>query len=243
MNMHRAKTIFLAAALAGTAVWLTGCEHNRPQFTPIDEALKEAQQRQVIDTPILLARPEKPAAGSLWRPGSKQFFKDSRARDIGDLVTVIISESAKAETEANTESSRAHDSTSGLSNLLNLEGKLISRGITPGELINTDSNRTFTGEAKTDREDTVEARIAAIVTQVLPNGYLVIQGKREVVVNYELQQLMLQGIVRPEDIGADNTVPSAKVAEARIFYAGRGTVDEAQTPQYGVRFLDKVMPF
>lgn len=112
-----------------------------------------------------------------------------------------------------------------------------------GNLTNSNSNRTFAGDASTERTDELTARIAAMVTEVLPNGYLVIQGQREVVVNYELQELKLQGIVRPQDISADNTIPSEKIAEARISYAGRGMVDGAQEPQPAVRFVDKWLPF
>lgn len=237
------KNILIAGGVALTALWLTGCEYNRPKFTTINDSMQQQMAKPVIDTPIALSRPSKPAAGSLWRPGAKQFFKDSRASEVGDIVTVLVEETATAKTEATTETTRSHESDSAIKNLLNMEGKLLSRGINPAELFNTDSNRTFSGDGKTDRKDNVEAKIAAVVTQVLPNGYLVIQGKREVIVNYELQELMLQGIVRPEDISANNTVPSQKIAEARIFYAGRGVLDEAQTPQYGVRFLDQVMPF
>ncbi len=227
-------------------VSLSGCTDSyRPTFTPIHQSLSQTSTNPAIPTSIILPQPMRPAAGSLWQPGSKQFFKDSRASRIGDIVTVIVDEEAEAEVEGTTETKRNHAADAELTNLLNLEGKLIERGIgmVADNLLDTDSNRTYKGEGKTDRKDTLTASIAAIVTQVLPNGYLVIQGKREVVVNYELQELNIQGIVRPEDISSENTIPSAKIAEARIFYAGKGIVDETQTPQYGVRFLDKVMPF
>jgi flagellar L-ring protein precursor FlgH len=213
-------------------------------MTPIQASFDKAG-RLMIDTPVVIPEPEPAAYGSLWRPGSKQFFKDSRAHEVGDIVTVVVSEVSEAVIEAETETSAVHNTASGITNLLNLEGKLTDRGIAPGvnSLIDTDSDRSFKGKGDTDRKDTLSASIAAVVTQVLPNGYLVIQGKREVVVNYELKELMIQGIVRPEDISATNTIASAKIAEARVFYAGRGLVDESQTPSYGVRFLDKVLPF
>lgn len=230
--------------MVGVAVALAGCQDMvRPELTPVGANVGKGAA--MIATPLMVPNPPKPAAGSLWVPGSKQFFKDSRAREVGDIVTIVVSEEASAKTEAKTETDRTHNQESGISNLLNLEGKLISRGIPLGvdNLVDTDSNRSFNGEGKTDRKDSLQASIAAVVMQVLPNGLLVVQGEREVVVNYEKQVLKIQGIIRPEDISAQNTIPSAKIAEARIAYAGKGTVDESQTPQYGVRALDKILPF
>ena len=160
-------------------------------------------------------------------------------------MTVIVNETASAETEANTETARTHTGNAGISNLLNLAGTLAESGIALGNnnLFDGASNREFEGEGKTDREDKLEAKSAAVVTQKLPNGYLVIQGKREVVVNYEMQELNLQGIIRPVDISPDNTISSEKIAEARISYAGRGLIDRSQEPNVGVQFFDQVLPF
>ena len=237
-------TLFKTTCALGLALVMSGCVNTRPQMSSIQSGL-DAAGRPLINTPVVIPDPEPAAHGSLWRAGSKQFFKDSRAHAVGDMVTVVVSEVSEAEVEAATATTRSHSSEAGVTNLLNVAGKLTSRGIDTGAagLLDTDSNRTFTGEGDTERKDSLSARIAAVVTQVLPNGYLVIQGKREVVVNYELKELMIQGIVRPEDISATNTIPSEKIAEARVFYAGRGLVDESQTPSYGVRFIDKVMPF
>ena len=186
-----------------------------------------------------------PMPGSLWQPGSRQFFKDSRAHRVGDILTVLVSERAEAETEASTDATRSHNQTAGVSVLPFITGQLATRGIdlNPTGLADTDSNRRFQGDGSTDRSDTLTASVAAVVTQVLPNGLLVVQGQREVMVNYEKQMLTIQGMVRPEDISAQNTIASSKIAEARIAYAGRGLVDDAQTPQYGVRWIDKVLPF
>ncbi len=244
--MNKNKKI-IALALGSLA--LAGCsETMRPQMSSIPETLNNAMAQNQIATTVIIPEAAKPAHGSLWQPGSKQFFKDSRAHTVGDIVTILVSESAEAESEANTETTRKQTAGSNIGNTANLEGLLKARHIidpvaTAKNLLDTDSDRSYTGEGKTDRKDSLTASIAAVVTQVLPNGYMMIQGKREVVVNYELQELQIQGIVRPEDISANNTIPSSKIAEARIFYAGRGIVNETQTPQYGVRFLDKVLPF
>lgn len=236
------KVLTILAASA-----LTACAgYGRPEMTSLPGSISEmTQAQQQVPTSPMAMQPQAQAnAGSLWRQGSKQFFRDSRARQVGDIVTVLVTENAKAEVEANTESTRRYQADSALPELLGLPNRLlVPRSINPANLMNADSNRDFTGEAKTDREDKLQGRIAAVVTQMLPNGYMVIQGRREVMVNYELQDMRIQGIIRPEDISADNTIQSEKIAEARITYAGRGLIDEAQQPQSGNRFLDKWMPF
>ena len=242
--MKAKVTILSTAALA---LSLSGCVmEQRPGFTPIREELSKASRANTVMTPVVLAAPDAPEPGSLWRPGSRQFFNDSRARKVGDILTVVVSEDASADVTAETEVKRTHNQESGITNIFKTTaGALTNPAITTAanNLVNTDSDRSFKGEGDTSRTDKVSGRIAAVVTQVLPNGYMVIQGKREVVVNYELQELSIQGIVRPEDITAENTIASEKIAEARVLYAGRGLVDESQTPSRGVRFLDKVLPF
>lgn len=239
--------LFNICAVTTASVLLTGCIYNtRPEFTPVNESVNQKLQQRVYDAPI--TRPVKQARsnGSLWQNGSRGFFKDSRARAVGDIVTVIIKEEAKAEVEAETEASRSHNHLSGINRLLNVTNVLQHSGIVDdatGNVFDTNSNRTFTGDASTEREDTLEGRIAAMVTEVLPNGYLVIRGQREVLVNYEMQNMTISGIVRPGDIAADNTVPSEKIAEARIAYAGRGMVDESQETQPAIKFIDKWVPF
>ena len=234
---------FKVAALLSTALLATGCQQNlRPELTAPGQGIQNAP---MIATPVVVPNPPTPAVGSLWVPGSRQFFKDSRAHSVGDIVTVVVSEQASAKTEAKTEATREDTIKSGILGLPFVKGQLVTRGIPLGEanLTDTKSNRDFEGEGKTDRKDSLNASIAAVVTQVMPNGLLVIRGEREVLVNYEKQMLQISGVIRPEDISSQNTIPSTKIAEARIAYAGKGNIDGAQTQQYGSRLLDKILPF
>lgn len=238
----RART-FAPALLATVA--LAACqEMARPQMSSIDQSIKPGEAA-TIATPMLIPTPPKPAPGSLWVPGNKQFFKDSRAHAVGDIVTVLVEETAEAKGEAKSEASRTHNNSSGVSVLPFISGQLTTRGIdlATNGLMDTDSDRDFKGKGKNERKDKLTASIAAVVTQVLPNGLLVIQGQREVMVNYEKQVMKLSGIVRAEDITSTNTIESAKIAQARIAYVGDGVVDSAQSPQWGVTVLDKVLPF
>jgi flagellar L-ring protein precursor FlgH len=223
---------------------LAACQESlRPSLSGVADGL--TAHPQLVSVPVAIPEAPQPRPGSLWVPGNKQFFKDSRAHQIGDIVTVVVDENATASTSAKTITARSHNQTAGILGLPWISGHLAERGIPLGtnDLVNTNSDRSFDGTGSTNRSDTLTANVAAVVTQVLPNGLLVIQGKREVMMNYEKQVLTLQGVIRPEDISSANTVPSSQVAEARIAYTGKGMVDENQTPQYGVRWLDKILPF
>lgn len=232
--------LFIASVMAACSPPST-----RPEMTTVGQGMQDNLGQKPVKTASVPPLPEHRAPGSLWTSNNSKFFKDSRASKVGDIVTVVVDEKAEAEVDAATTTNRLSNKSSGITNLLNLEGLLTSRGIPPGpaSLLDTNSNRQFDGEGTTDREDTLEARIAAVVTQVLPNGYLVIQGSREIMINYEKQNMRISGVIRQDDINPDNTIPSEKVAEARIVYAGNGVVDESQSPQYGERFLDKWLPF
>ena len=105
------------------------------------------------------------------------------------------------------------------------------------------TNNSAEGVGTVNRSETLQTNVAAVVTQILPNGNMVIEGRQEVRVNFELRELIVAGIVRPEDIASDNTIESAKIAEARIAYGGRGQLTDVQQPRYGTQFLDVIMPF
>lgn len=238
----KTSTLTLLAAAAS----LGACQNliTHPDMTPLANGLG-TNPNPALNMPVVIPEPAPSQYGSLWVPGSKQFFKDSRARAVGDIVTILVDENATAKVEGKTDTSRTHTQQAGMLGFLNFEGLFKERGLPSSatNLVNTSSNRSFSGDGKTDRNDSLTASIAAVVTQVMPNGLLVIQGQREVMVNYEKQVMTLQGMIRPEDISSANTVPSGKIAEARIAYNGHGVVDDAQVPQYGVSWIDKILPF
>ncbi|WP_292388806.1 flagellar basal body L-ring protein FlgH, partial [Mesorhizobium sp.] len=105
------------------------------------------------------------------------------------------------------------------------------------------SSTETNADGEINRSENLELNVAAVVTEVLPNGNLMIRGSQEVRVNYELRVLTIAGMVRPSDIGAENTIPYERIAEARISYGGRGRVSEVQQPAYGQQILDQVLPF
>jgi len=181
---------------------------------------------------------------SLWRNGSRAFFKDQRAHQVGDILTVKVKITDKATPENETQRSRKNTEDSGVTDFIG--SKLIKNpatAILPGKILTADSTASSEGKGTIDRKEELLTNVAGVVMQVLPNGNLVIEGKQEVRVNYEIRELIVAGIVRPEDIESDNTIDSTKIAEARIAYGGRGQISDVQQPRYGQQVLDVLLPF
>lgn len=183
---------------------------------------------------------------SLWRSGARAFFRDQRAARVGDIMTVIINIADSAKVDNTTKRSRANSEGAGLDNFFGFESslaKVLPDAVDPGNLVKADSTTSNAGTGSVDRQEKVELTVAAVVTQVLPNGNLVIDGHQEVRVNNELRELNVDGIVRPEDISNTNTIQHTQIAEARISYGGRGQITDVQQPRYGQQLFDVLMPF
>ncbi|MDH3594033.1 MAG: flagellar basal body L-ring protein FlgH [Rhodospirillales bacterium] len=183
---------------------------------------------------------------SLWRPGSQQFLKDQRAAKEGDIVTVNIEIQDKAQISNTTTRSRIAAEDSSMSAMLGYQSSLhqiLPEAIDPTNLVDLDSSGSTEGAGQVNRDETIELRVAALVTQVLPNGNLVIAGHQEVRVNFELRDLKVAGIIRPEDITSANTIEFDQIAEARIAYGGRGQITDVQQPRYGQQVFDILWPF
>jgi flagellar L-ring protein precursor FlgH len=183
-------------------------------------------------------------ANSLWRNGSRSFFKDQRAHQIGDLLTVTVNITDQANFANESQRSRKTTEDSGITAFF---GSSLLTGaaatVLPGRFLTADSNNSYDGKGSVVRQETLQTNIAAVVTQLLPNGNLVVEGKQEVRVNYEKRELIVAGIVRPEDIQSDNTIDSSKIAQARIAYGGHGQITDVQQPRYGSQVMDVLLPF
>ncbi len=181
---------------------------------------------------------------SLWRNGSRSFFKDQRAHQIGDLLTVTVNITDQANFANETQRQRTATEDTGITAFLGsaLLGQNAKNAFT-GRLLQADSNSQTDGKGSIIRQETLQTNVAAIVTQVLPNGNLVVEGKQEIRVNYEKRELIVAGIVRPEDIQSDNTIDSSKIAQARIAYGGHGEISDIQQPRYGSQVMDVLLPF
>ena len=183
-------------------------------------------------------------ANSLWRNGSRSFFKDQRAHQIGDLLTVTVNITDQANFANESQRDRTSKESANLNDFI---GKQLLSGNAAkalnGAILSTDSTSQYDGKGSIQRQETLQTNIAAVVTQVLPNGNLVVEGKQEIRVNAEMRELIVAGIVRPEDIQSDNTIDSSKIAQARISYGGRGQIFDFQQPRYGQQVTDILLPF
>ena len=248
---HPIATRLAALLLAGTAA--AGCNTLQklsevgatPKLDKIENPVHKPGYRPVslpMPSPVTARR----EPNSLWRPGSRAFFKDLRATRVGDLVTVVIEIDDKGEL-ANA-SRRTRDASEGANApaLLGYEtllDKVLPDAVNPDNLLELSSDSVSDGDATIDREEEINLKLAAVVTQVLPNGNLVIHGRQETRVNFEVRELQIAGVIRPEDITSQNTIVYEKIAEARLAYGGRGHMTDVQQPRYGQQIIDILFPF
>lgn len=190
--------------------------------------------------------PQAASANSLWRVGARAFFNDQRANRVGDIVTVLIEIDDSVSTSNNSKSSRTSTGNAGVSNFFGLEsslGKVLPGGFDPANAVGTNSGFSNAGAGSVSRSEKIRLTIAAVVSQVMPNGNMVIQGTQEVKTNNELRQLTVAGIVRPEDISSANTIRHTQIAEARINYGGRGDISRVQKTPAGQALVERFSPF
>jgi flagellar L-ring protein precursor FlgH len=181
---------------------------------------------------------------SLWQPGSTQFFRDSRAWKIGDIIRVVVEIKDNASLNNSTEQNRSGRDSFGTPSLLGLESKLEQKTkINPRSWASVTSSRNHNGSGTISRKEDIKTEIAARVTKVLPNGNLMLQGSQQIRVNHELREITIAGIIRPKDISSDNSIKTNQIADARISYGGQGVVSDVQQPRIGSQVLDAIAPF
>jgi flagellar L-ring protein FlgH len=196
-----------------------------------------------VQMPMPAAQPASYNPNSLWRNGSRAFFKDQRAHQIGDILTVKVNITDKANIANETQRSRTNTEDSGIDNFFGKSKVPLMNTALPTRIFTADSTSSSDGKGSVNRQEALSTNVAGVVTQVLPNGNLVVEGRQEIRVNFEIRELIVAGVVRPEDIESDNTIDSSKIAQARIAYGGRGQITDVQQPRYGQQVLDVVLPF
>jgi flagellar L-ring protein precursor FlgH len=249
--LPRTGSRFRVVVSLTTAVLLSACNFtdriinigSQPELSQINPTTR--QQRPVaLPMPRQLLVRHQP--NSLWRPGSRAFFKDQRASQIGDILTVNIVIDDDASIDNATARTRSGDEDASLGSMLGYEAalnRILPNAIDNTSLIDADSDSSYTGTGTVDRSETINLTVAAIVSQLLPNGNMVINGSQEVRVNFEKRVLTISGVIRPEDISASNTIQHTQIAEARISYGGEGSISDVQQPRYGQQLFDIVFPF
>lgn len=229
--------LFCLVLLAGTA----GCKTSQRNLEA--EAMK-------YTAPVKMAAQIAPAPkteGSLWREDAplNNMFASAKARNVGDIITVRIVESASAKNKADTNTERNSAMSAGIDSFFNLESKFPSTrtDFNPFARVAADFKNTFDGTGETTRSGDLTAIISARVVGLTTTGNLVIAGSRGITINNEEQMLNLSGIVRPKDISAENQVLSSYISDAKIVYTGVGVLNDRQKPGWLTRAFDQVWPF
>jgi flagellar L-ring protein precursor FlgH len=240
------------AVIIGLSLTLGACGMAKeavmgPKMSPMGYPAALVGQEQDIlpayrkEVPVTAGSPN-----SLWRIGARTFFNDQRASKVGDILTVLITINDSAQVSNATTRERKVGSTAAVPHLLGLEsslGRILPKGFDPTNAIDVSSDNTNSGTGTVQRAEQINLTIAAVVTKVMPNGNLVIQGRQEVKTNAEIRDLTVAGIVRPEDISSSNTINHSQIAEARIAYAGRGDISRIQKSPAGQSLIETFSPF
>ena len=234
------RTISIACALI--AALLVSCStHTKMSATETDRFMPPDPPKTHESQPSLVEQ------ASLWSDETQAgwLFSDRKARRVNDVITIKIVESASAKKKAATKLTKKNEVGAGISGLVGLEDLLARYNPTMelGSMIDAKHDSTFSGSGETERSGKLVATITAVVTDVLPNGNLVIEGRKEIKVNDETQILVITGIVRPDDIAADNSVLSSRIAQTRIEFVGKGVASTRQRPGWLSRIIDAIWPF
>jgi flagellar L-ring protein FlgH len=249
--MSKRVVLLRCALLSTVAVLTTSCAAidrlanigQPPPLSPVDNPTSKPGYKPV-QMPMPTPQPASYNPNSLWRNGSRAFFNDQRAHQVGDILTVKVNINDTAEFQDQTKINHTATEDSGISNFIGANTIVNpSKAVLPGRLLSADSNTASNANGSINRQDQLLTNVAAVVTQVLPNGNLVIEGKQEIRLNSEMRELLVAGIARPEDIESDNTIDLPKIAEARVAYGGRGTLSDVQDGRYGQQVLNVLLPF
>jgi flagellar L-ring protein precursor FlgH len=231
----RTMTMKTLLSLAGAALLMAGCgPAHVGSYTPKKREYKLPSETKQEEQPL--------SPGSLWREGrpASLLFTDARALRVNDLVVIKIEEVADAKRSAGTQIDRDSQSEAQITAFLGLIEQLNAG---KGLAINGGSKTAFNGQGRTDRSEYLTATVPAMVSKVLSNGNLFIEGHRVILVNSEEQHFYISGVVRPIDIDQENSVKSSMVADAEIEFVGRGVLTDNQKQGWFSRFLGWIWPF
>lgn len=234
-------------------VLLTGCN----VFQEMSNVGEPPEMRR-IENPVLIKgykpvsmpmpAPKESAShiNSLWQEGSRAFFKDQRASKVGDVVTVDIKFESEAKIDSTFQIARTSSQSLAIPNMYGYEkylGNVFPSAVNKNALVTVGSSPSVNALGKRDSKDKMDVKIAATIIQILPNGNMVIQGRRELRISGEVKTLELRGIIRREDIIAGNRIKYSKIAEARISDVTKGEMSDLNQPAWGQEILDKLEPF
>ncbi|MBU2960701.1 flagellar basal body L-ring protein FlgH [Citreicella sp. C3M06] len=216
-----------------------------PSFTPqAESAERVAMAYTGLPTISNPARPSDNA--SLWSREKSSLLGDRRAMKAGDIMTVVIDFDESAAISNNTSRSRSSSESLGIPQLFGLpqeQDLTLPEGASLANAVDISGSGSSNGTGSVNRSEQLTLRVAATITEVMPNGVLAIQGAQEIRVNFEMRELLVSGFVRPDDITRKNEITYDKIASAKISYGGRGQITDVQQPRLGQQVLDMVLPF
>lgn len=225
------------------ALLLCGCTAqankllDRPALAPVGDGIDESLTSSSIEA--IFEGDSEAEQASAWVGGKSDFFRDARPRNIGDLITVNISVNDSA--TFNNSSARSRKSANSASTDVDIGFfNLLAKGQGEAKI---NGNAASSGQGSIVRSEKLKLQLTAVIRKILPNGYFIVVGSQQVLVNNEMRDVRVAGIVNPNDIAPDNSVEYRKIAEARAQYGGEGTVSTAQKPAWGTQLWDKIMPF
>jgi flagellar L-ring protein precursor FlgH len=248
------KNILHTGSAVAVMVMVTGCTQatldklenvgKAPQFKPV--ASEFGQHAPVVWPTGKVSKKSASTVNSLWDERSSRMFADSRARKVGDILTVKVELKEKAELDNKTERKRSNKDSMSAGSIFGLQDLLtgwLPGAANPTSLLAINGSMDNSGEGVIEREEEIAFDVAAVVSQVLDNGNILIYGSQEIRVNHEIRQITVEGVVRPGDIDAQNVVDSKRIAEARISYGGKGLISDVQQPRLGTQMVDILSPF
>lgn len=240
--MSRPVRAILGACCALAISWVHGSDRNSkpgPRPAASAESLLDRLAREAE-----VASPASPgiSAGSLYSERGRlaDLSRDLRASQIGDVVTIVVADRASALSKGATTSVRKSESRAGITSLA---GPVRPSGPL-GQLANLGGQSKLDGQGETSRESVLQTTISAVVTTVLPNGNLIVEGSKEVMINSERQRVTIRGLVRWNDLSPGNRVSSDRLSELEVRVEGRGVVHDAiRRPNFLYRLLNGILPF
>lgn len=226
----------------------TGVDHlgRPPSFSPVEQENREHAAMLSPGLPLFAEPTSGQFEASLWTRGQQSLLGDRRAEKRGDILTVVVEIDDEAEISNTTARSRDASESLSVPSFFGFPQRVqdkLPEGASLADAVSIDSSGDNQGTGSVSRNERLTLRIAATVTNVMPNGVLVIEGRQEVRVNFELRELLVQGFVRPEDISRGNQITYDKIASARVSYGGRGQISDVQQPRYGQQITDMILPF
>lgn len=216
--------------LAGL-ILLTGCVNKAPKpDSPYYAPIQPAQMQQ-----------PKPVNGSIYQAGtSMDLYSDGRAHRVGDIITVVLTERTQSSKSSSTDTDKSTNIGMGVPNVLGQDLTLL------GNPLSASMNSTggFEGEGSSDMSNSLDGNITVTVHQVMPNGAMLVRGEKWLTLNQGDEYIRVSGLVRPQDIGPDNSVESTRMADARITYSGTGATHDANVMGWLARFfISPLWPF